>query len=73
MLQLERSVIWNRDAVSDYERQLYKAEISRLKAEVKRLTVLLRMWREAAMMDYAKVVEVPSGPNEQAEGRTRRA
>ena len=48
--------------MTNYERELYRQEIERLTEEVKRLTVLLEMWQQAAMMDYAKPVEVPSGP-----------
>lgn len=59
--------------MNDYERTLYKAKISRLESEVNRLTVLLQMWQEAAIMDYAKVVEAPSGPYESTERQTRRA
>ena len=48
--------------MTDYERDLYRQEIQRLTEEVKRLRVLLDMWQQSAEMDYAKPVEVPSGP-----------
>lgn len=58
--------------MNDYERSLYKAEIARLRQEVKRQRVLLELWAEAARM-HNEEREVPSGPNEQAERQTRRA
>jgi hypothetical protein len=48
--------------MTTYERELYRREIQRLTEEVKRLRTLLEMWQQSAMMDYAKPVEVPSGP-----------
>lgn len=58
--------------MNDYERTLYKAEMARLRQEVKRQRVLLELWAEAAKFDQEER-EAPSGPHEQAEGQTRRA
>lgn len=58
--------------MTQYERQLYRAEIARLRQEVKRQRVLLELWAEAARLDYEER-EVPSGPNEPTKRKTRRA